>query len=397
MELGWWKGSRGGNPLVGAAVAVVVTLLACRPNPVRVGLILPLSGSMASYGMSLERGARLAEKHVNATGGIDGRRLKLVAADSGAFPAGPAGAASALERLVASDQIVAAVGGASPEECEGLAPVAARSGVVLISPSAPLRSREGQGDQLLHNWPSIASEGEALADFAAYTLHASKALVFAAAGAGAQEFAEAFAARFRSPGRDCEVLSAEGESSGSPPAGLVAALGRCQVAVFAGLGAGTTGAIAVVKALPKGPVLLARGAIASSTTLKSAEADGVLFARPAFDEGRDSGVLEFAALYAADYGEEGDVFAAHAYDAVIMLAETIARTGSEADALRNGLLRIRDFPGAAGAVSFDAAGRAIQPFHICIVEGGRAVSVQSVAGQALTSLQARVEARRFGK
>ena len=51
-------------------------------EPVRVGLFMSITGRDASFGEASLRGARLAVEHVNAAGGVLGRRLELVVEDN---------------------------------------------------------------------------------------------------------------------------------------------------------------------------------------------------------------------------------------------------------------------------------------------------------------------------
>jgi len=75
--------------------------------PIRIGLIAPLTGSSADFGISMQRGAELAVAQVNAAGGYLGRPLKLVARDDRADPA--AGRAAALD-IVEHAGVLATVG-----------------------------------------------------------------------------------------------------------------------------------------------------------------------------------------------------------------------------------------------------------------------------------------------
>src|SRR3989304_3665692 len=56
-------------------------------EPIKIGWIGPLSGWGAPGGTAIMRGSQLAMDHVNAAGGIDGRKIVLVSRDSEATPA----------------------------------------------------------------------------------------------------------------------------------------------------------------------------------------------------------------------------------------------------------------------------------------------------------------------
>ncbi len=56
-------------------------------DPLKVAVEAPLSGSQASTGQDILRGARLAAEQINRTGGVNGRLIQLLPADDQADPA----------------------------------------------------------------------------------------------------------------------------------------------------------------------------------------------------------------------------------------------------------------------------------------------------------------------
>ncbi|HNW36013.1 MAG TPA: ABC transporter substrate-binding protein, partial [Candidatus Ozemobacteraceae bacterium] len=50
-------------------------------NSVKIGVIAPLTGSTAVYGLSMRNGLRMATESINAAGGIGGRRIELLFID----------------------------------------------------------------------------------------------------------------------------------------------------------------------------------------------------------------------------------------------------------------------------------------------------------------------------
>ncbi|MGZ4508718.1 MAG: substrate-binding domain-containing protein [Blastococcus sp.] len=77
-----------------------------RPDLVRVGLAVPLSGPLAMTAPSALDLAGLAVDELNAAGGISGRPVELVTLDSGRAPSVVAGEASALHGMGAFDLLV---------------------------------------------------------------------------------------------------------------------------------------------------------------------------------------------------------------------------------------------------------------------------------------------------
>ncbi|TMH01320.1 MAG: ABC transporter substrate-binding protein, partial [Betaproteobacteria bacterium] len=52
----------------------------------KIGLISPLSGANARYGAFAGKGASLAAKEINASGGLLGKKIELITGDSQCVP-----------------------------------------------------------------------------------------------------------------------------------------------------------------------------------------------------------------------------------------------------------------------------------------------------------------------
>jgi branched-chain amino acid transport system substrate-binding protein len=88
--------------LLGGSGAPVVA-----QSPVKIGVIQPLSGSVAASGNYIRMGAEIARDWVNARGGIGGRKIELVIEDN---KSDPKEAASAAEKLIVRDKVPAIMG-----------------------------------------------------------------------------------------------------------------------------------------------------------------------------------------------------------------------------------------------------------------------------------------------
>jgi hypothetical protein len=76
-------------------------------SEIRFGISAPLSGAAKELGQNMKIGIEAAFNAVNASGGVHGRRLRLIAADDGYEPARTA---ETMKRLYEKDQIFAVVG-----------------------------------------------------------------------------------------------------------------------------------------------------------------------------------------------------------------------------------------------------------------------------------------------
>jgi branched-chain amino acid transport system substrate-binding protein len=180
--------------------AVVVVYLVTRerqpdqPDTVTIGAILPLTGSAAPYGKNARRGIELALEEINANGGVNGKKVKVLYEDS---KTEPKEAVSALRKLHSSSGVKFIIGDINSTGVLAMAPIAVRERILLLSPGASNPKISDAGDYIFRNWHSDALEGQVDADHAYSTLGWREAAVLyvnAAYGAG---LAETFRDRWR--------------------------------------------------------------------------------------------------------------------------------------------------------------------------------------------------------
>ena len=387
----------GGRTLSG--LGALLLLFGCGPRPVRIGAVLPLTGSLAAYGQSLDRGVLTATDQVNRQGGIEGRRLEVLIRDSASDPRQ---AVEAFRSLILEEKVAVVVGGGSSDEALAMAPLAEQYQRVLFSPSASSPKLSEAGDFVFRNWPSDALEGRATADLAAYTLHANRVLLLAERNAYADGLASAFEKRFCTEGRSVDRLDFNAGEAGSEPF-LKSALERSrgtQVLYLVGYGPDLLPLVAGLEKEGVDRPMLSVSALAERHLMAKAGRllDGVVFLGPTYNPDSSSPAVQvFVSSYEGRYHDVPDIYAAHAYDAVMVLVSVMARDGLSARDVRKGLLSVKDFQGASGSMSFDARGDVIQTYEACVAEGGRAVPLKSVLDQVLPPMQRRVDELRFGK
>jgi len=91
-------------------VAAAVFFLTMQPKEagtVKIGLIAPLTGSLAEHGLDMKQAALLAVEEINSKGGILGKKVELVIEDT-ACKADLATAA--VQKMITQDNVYAIVG-----------------------------------------------------------------------------------------------------------------------------------------------------------------------------------------------------------------------------------------------------------------------------------------------
>jgi branched-chain amino acid transport system substrate-binding protein len=107
--------------VVVAALAIGITGAAWSAEPIKVGVLLPLTGSMAKFGEIEKRSFEMALEEINAKGGVRGSKIQLVFEDD---TGKPDVGRSALEKLISRDKVPVVTGGYSSAVTAATAPVA---------------------------------------------------------------------------------------------------------------------------------------------------------------------------------------------------------------------------------------------------------------------------------
>jgi len=355
--------------------ALVLALLAGCGKPARVGAIVSRSGAASSYGEQVARGFDLAVEQINAAGGVGGRKLELLYRDDSTNP--EIGLA-ALRELVEHERVSTVLGAVSSTVTLRLAPYCERHRVVLISPSASAPQLTEAGEYIFRAFPSDVLEGASMADFAR-DLGLDRVAVLAVDNDYGESLARVFAERFRASGGSIVASITFPEGDAAAIADAVAALpGLAPRGLY--IPAYVSDLATALKRLRETnlrPIVLGTSS-AAPELLRAAgpAAENLVFPMPSFDATADSaGVRAFAAAFSARYATEPDVYAAHAYDTVRVLAAAVDRAGSwNPDEIRDALLHIDNYEGATGRLAFDRKGDVVQYPRLCVVRGGQFVA-----------------------
>jgi branched-chain amino acid transport system substrate-binding protein len=92
-----------------SASSMLMALASAAPaaEPIPIGYVGPLTGSVALLGNEALKGATLAAEQINAAGGLLGRPVKIFAADN---KCNPAEAVAATRKVITRDRVVASIG-----------------------------------------------------------------------------------------------------------------------------------------------------------------------------------------------------------------------------------------------------------------------------------------------
>lgn len=115
----------------------VGTADAQQKEPIKVGLIQPLSGPIAAAGTYIVNGAKIGVERLNAMGGVKGRPIELIIEDNKSDPAETRNAA---EKLIVRDKVPVIIGAWGSSMTLAMMPLAAQHGVpILVETSSSVK------------------------------------------------------------------------------------------------------------------------------------------------------------------------------------------------------------------------------------------------------------------
>jgi branched-chain amino acid transport system substrate-binding protein len=363
-------------PLAGAlaAAAAALTLAtgpaAAQSRPLKVGLMLPFTGTFAKLGDAIENGFRL---YIDESGGkLGGRTVEFVKLDD---ESDPAKATDNINKLIKRDNVDVVVGTVHSGVAAAMARVAKQTGTLLMVPNAGAGVVTGAlcapniFRSSFSNWQTGYATGEAMAKRGP-----KRAVTITWKYAAGDEMVGGFKEAFGKGGgqvlKDLTLPFPQVEFQALLTE--IAALKPDAVfAFFAGGGAVKfvkDYAAAGLKSIP----LYGTGFLTDGTLeAQGASAQGVLTAlhyADALDTPRDN---SFRLAYAKAYKLQPDVYAVQGYDAAQMLAIGLKATGGDAKKVAEfgAALRKARIDSPRGTFTLSAAHNPVQDLYLREVAG----------------------------
>ncbi|MFG1212469.1 ABC transporter substrate-binding protein [Xanthobacter flavus] len=133
-------------------------------EPIRIGLLAPLTGTGGPYGKEEEEAAKAAIAHINAAGGVLGRKLELFVADDESTPTAGVGAA---RKLIDVNGVSAITGVWSSAVALAVRPITIEKGVALLPNGSADELTQGDTKGLVWRFQTNGKEwGRAFANAA---------------------------------------------------------------------------------------------------------------------------------------------------------------------------------------------------------------------------------------
>lgn len=341
----------------------------------KIGAILPLSGNAAQYGEWGKSGISLAVDEINSKGGINGKKLEVIYENDSADP--KTGVAS-VNKLINIDKVKLIVGPIPSTVTLAVAPICEKSRVVIMSSSSS-PAITAAGDYIFRNWPSDDFEGAAMAEYGIEKKFKKVAILHINNEYGLG-VANVFKKEYSKLGGEVLITETYMQGSSNMRPQLTKIKGyNPDVIYLIGHAKENGHVVKQAKDLNIKAQILGTVGIEGPDLINIAgeSAEGLVYTAPAFDpDSHDPIIKAYQDAYVKKFGKKSEIFAATTYDAMKILALMIEKYGYDSDKIKDGLYKLKNYPGVSGITTFDENGDVIKLVMFKTVKDGRFVPVR---------------------
>lgn len=345
---------------------------ASQEEVIRIGEVGSMTGNEATFGISTHQGILLAVKQLNEKGGIKGKKITLKSYDD---QGKPEEAATAVNKLITQDKVIAILGEVASSRSLAMAPIAQQHKIPMVTPSSTNPKVTEQGDYIFRVCFIDPFQGAVMAKFAMEDLKLKRvAILHDIKNDYSVGLADFFAMTFKKGGG--EIVADQSYSAGDVDfkSQLTAIRSKNPEAIFVP-GYYTEVGLVARQAKELGlevPLMGGDGWDSPKLTEIGGESiNGSYFSNHYSSEDTSPTVQNFISQYKADYGVTPDGLAAMGYDAMMALADAMNSSPSlKTPDIRDRLAATKDFAGVTGSISIDKQRNAVKSAVVLKVDGG---------------------------
>ena len=331
-------------------------------DTIKIGANLELSGAVASYGSSINDGAKLAIEEINADGGINGKEIEYVPVDN---KSDNAEAVTAAMRLAEQEKVVAMLGPATSGNATAIVQTAAQFKVPMVTASGTAETVTVNDDGKVNEYAFRTCfidpfQGIVAANFASEELQAKNVAIYMDS---TSDYAKGLAASFKKQIEENGGKVVIEEAYVTDDVDFKSTLTNIKSAnpdfVFIPGYYEEVGLI-VKQARDLGIDVPLMGADGwdSPTLVDLAGADALnnTYITNHYSSGdNDPKIQEFVAAFEEEYSEQPNAFHALGYDTVYYLKDAIERAGDEVtgEAIQKALAETKDLSLITGTFTVD--------------------------------------------
>ncbi len=339
---------------------------------IKIGVILPLTGTSADAGGYIKNGLLLAQEELNLNSSLK-YRYGLVFEDS---HYSPMDGVTVIRKFIDIDKCKYIVGAYSSSVTLAVAPVAEESKVLLITPGSQSDEISVAGDYIFRTQINTAQEAKFLSDFIYNQIGSRRLAVLVINTAYGESVINNFSGAFKALGGNLGVVQKFDSKETDFRSYLLKIKDDGAEYVLMG-NTRKQGAQILKQAyemrLPA--KFFGTSVIEGKELIEIAGfiAEGLIYPYP-YDETSDNpSQKQFQEKYLNKYGTKNEMLSANGYDTLYLLSYCAEKVGNNTDRVKDCLYQIEDYQGASGILTFDENGDISKPFVLKTVKNGQFV------------------------
>ncbi len=336
-------------------------------SSLKIGVIAPLSGDAAAYGLASKEGLDLAVKEINENGGILGKKIELLYEDS---EINQQKAVSIMSKFVNVDNLDIVIVADGSGSTMAVAPFADSTQTLMIATLGSTPKLSNQGEYIFRTVPSDSYQGLVMTKEANKFSNVAILYVNDAYGVGLKDVIEA---NYNGNIVSTQTFDASESDFRSQ---LTKIKSKNPEAILIIARQELPNILKQIKELEIKSKLLGSETTKYDDLIKSAGSSAEGFQAVYFAEETD--YANYKSKFQTHYNKEPEYFGDYSYDGVYVLKEAIEKANSfDPTEIKNAMMQTK-FYGATGIVEFDNNGDVTnKPFSLFEVQNGSFVEISS--------------------
>jgi branched-chain amino acid transport system substrate-binding protein len=351
----------------------VILFSGCQNNEetkIKVGVVLPLTGDLASYGEQMKQGMEIALKTLNKN---NSTKYELIYVDS---KADPTTAISGLQKILNIDKVKYIIGDVSSPVTLAMVPIVEKNKVFLLSPGASSPKLENISPFFARNYPSSVIESYESAVFLSNQKKINKtALIYVNSEYGIG-LKDVFTQTYSEAGG--EIVYQEGYDVGRTDfRNIILKLNQSNPeAIYLGGNQKEMGSF-IKQLRESGSKVLVISNISflqeECLNIAGKSAEGVIVPVAYYNplDTLYKGAHSFAKVYKKEFNKDVTIPVAVGYDALMLIADAIGISGNDPEKVASHIRNLKNYDGALGSLTFKD-GDVRMPIEFQILVDGKA-------------------------
>ncbi|MBP7494680.1 MAG: ABC transporter substrate-binding protein [Spirochaetales bacterium] len=357
-------------------IVLGLVLIGCekQAKEIKIGVVAPISGEAATFGESTVNAAKLYFDQINAAGGVAGMKIVYFIEDD---KGDPTEGANAYSKLIDQNKVSAIVGSVMSKVSLAGGPIAQNKGIPMISSASTNPAVTLVGNYIFRACFIDPFQGSVAAKFAYNDLgKRTAAAIYDSGNDYTKGFAEVFRDEFTRMGGKITAFESYASGTSDFNAQLVKIKATNPDVIFIPNYYNDAGLIAKqAREMGIQSVLLGGDGWDSPDLFKIAgdAIEGGYFVNHFSKDSEIPAIQKFVADYRAKYNKDPDALAALAYEACMILVDSIKRAQSaDPKAIRDALEQT-NLETLTGVIKFDQNRNPLKSAVILECRGGKAV------------------------